>query len=111
MLRLSPFKTRKPKSFQYQPRFFDPDKEALQDRIARIKAESEGSISDRDVRMRDAFAQRKRKAASTATKGQLILIALLGATVVAYAYLPLSSFFLFSGGLLVYYWLKKRGTL
>lgn len=111
MLRLSPFKTRKPKSFQYQPRFFDPDKEALHDRIARIQAESEGNMSALDARMRDAFAQRKRKASGMAARGQLLLALLLAATVVAYAYLPLSSFFLFGGGLLVYYWLKKRGTL
>ena len=39
MLKFTFFKTREPKRYDYYPRYYDPDKEDLENRIKRAKAE------------------------------------------------------------------------
>jgi hypothetical protein len=48
------FRQRKPKEFKYTPRYYDPEKEAREERVNRIKAEmqaeSDGNTTDHGSR-------------------------------------------------------------
>ncbi len=110
MLRISPFKTRKHKSFQYEPRYFDPAKEELNQRIERIKAESHpSSTADTEARIRHAFEMRKKSRKETGIGfSQLLLIFLLGLSAVVYFYYPDAGVYVLGLLILVYYLLKRK---
>ncbi|MGL5914484.1 MAG: hypothetical protein ACRCZB_09990 [Bacteroidales bacterium] len=56
------FKLDKPKGFHYQPRFYDERKEAMEQRIDRIKAEMGMSDTPPGVRIRGSFQAARRRA-------------------------------------------------
>ncbi|HBH05525.1 MAG TPA: hypothetical protein DDX92_02850 [Flavobacteriales bacterium] len=59
-MRLSVFNIRKPKRFDYTPRYYDERKENLEQRIAQIKREMDGASPDYDGK--DALRGRIRQA-------------------------------------------------
>lgn len=66
---ISFFKTQKPRGFEFQPRYYDPQKEEREQRIARIKAElnieEDGQKLDPKVRIRLAMEERRNRTSYT----------------------------------------------
>ncbi len=60
MIKFTFLKKREPKRFDYYPRYYDPDKEDLENRIARIHAELDLDKEDANIRREIKF----RKSAS-----------------------------------------------
>lgn len=86
----SPFKTRKPRQFEYKPRFYDPDKEAWEQRRKELFGEEEtpsgkdekyhpGQYVEQMRFRRGIMAERQRNAKRRPAVMRLaLLIALLG---------------------------------
>ncbi len=110
MLRFSLFKTPRHKTFQYEPRFYDPEKEERQKRMERLSAEGEGTQIGREDRIRSAFKDNRKVSKRNIGLSQLMLIALLGCTAWLFFYKPSLSLYLLIVGLGAYYLFKRKGT-
>jgi hypothetical protein len=65
MLFNSFLRTRRPRRFNYTPRYYDPRKEALGDLVERVKAEKEGKIPTRhEIRFERKHGVHQRQRAS-----------------------------------------------
>lgn len=65
MLFNSFLKTRKPRRFNYTPRYYDPRKDALQDLVDRVEAEKEGKVPTRhQLKFERKYGVEKRQRAS-----------------------------------------------
>lgn len=80
-MRIVFFKTTKPKQFNYTPRYYDPDKEALKEREQQIKQEMGLTDGDDTPRvslikgqMRRQFEQNRRSRAKGKSTLRLIVI-------------------------------------
>ncbi|MGM0565386.1 MAG: hypothetical protein ACQESX_01400 [Bacteroidota bacterium] len=68
------FKTRKPRTFTYRPRYFDPEKEALEER----RRAREQRLSDSGERLREEMTRKwHRKAKRKSNTTTLVYIAVL----------------------------------
>lgn len=65
-MRIVSFKTPKPKSFSYQPRYFDPEKEALEKRRAALGLDNNLTHSEK---LRSQMQRRWRKQDDKANSG------------------------------------------
>ena len=74
---MSLFETRKPRQFQYKPRFYDPDKEELE-RLKAKYGDNEGKAYKRRIDFRSAMkAQKDKKIGKPASALRIMLIAVL----------------------------------
>lgn len=74
---MSLFETRKPRQFQYKPRFYDPNKEELE-RLKAKYGDNEGEAYKRRIDFRSAMkAQKDKKIGKPASALRIMLIAVL----------------------------------
>jgi hypothetical protein len=67
--------TRKPKRFEYTPRYYDPRKEALDDLVERVKAEKEGKIPTKhQLKFERQYGVHAREKASNIRVAAIIVI-------------------------------------
>ncbi len=98
-LNLSFFKTPKHRVFNYQPLYYDPRKEALQERIARAREEEKGKEKDyvpgKNIRnnFRKALYDNRKQAGSPLLMRVIVLISLLGLVVAIYLFAKSLGFF------------------
>lgn len=59
-MRMSMFKTSKPKGFDFKPRYYDPEKEEFEQRVASIKAEIARENGDQTSQSYDREAVKSR---------------------------------------------------
>jgi Flp pilus assembly protein TadB len=110
----------KPRSFEYQPRYYDPQKEEREERFKRILREAEAKkdesfYADKEAykgHIAKAFEQgRKQQQGAQVGRTQIVLMLLLVLTVVAYWYLGSKGLWLLLGGVLaVYFWLRRQSS-
>jgi hypothetical protein len=89
------FKTQAPKQFEYRPRFYNPEKEAFDARMLRIKDEVEAEKHiekpHHHISIRDAFEKRRKKPAvvsrSKALKIRMFVIILSLVLLIVFFYL------------------------
>lgn len=81
-MRLSVFNIRKPKRFEYTPRYYDERRENLENRITQIKKEMGGTASEYEGkeafrgRIRSAWnLERERKSISVKSNVRVLIIA------------------------------------
>ncbi|TAF66516.1 MAG: hypothetical protein EAZ55_06215 [Cytophagales bacterium] len=106
-------KTRKPKGFNFTPRFYDERREALQNRIEAKKQELSGENKQKYAdRITASFAEmrRRNKSANNVGRLQMTFIVLFFAVFIIYAYYGDIAFALL---LLIapLYWIAKRKGL
>lgn len=89
-LNFSFFKTPKHRVFNYQPRYYDPRKEALDERIARAREEEKGKEHDyvpgRNIRtnFRKAVYENRKQAGSPFVMRIIVLISIVGLATALY---------------------------
>jgi hypothetical protein len=85
------FKLHKPKQFEYNPIYWDPEKEEREERIRRIKQEmgvdEEGSSMQRSSIRRGSFRQYKRNAKVRASRSSNIRLIIILAVLFLLSYL------------------------
>jgi hypothetical protein len=84
------FKSRKPKRFDFKARYYDENKEEMEERYARIKSELEGSENIGAYRRTDFRSQwTKRKKTSTFERKSNLRLVLIFAILCALSYILL----------------------
>ena len=106
------FRTPRHQQFHIQPRYYDPVKEEIQQRVERIKQEMEGKAPDDDYRPSIEFKRQIRKSRS-ATSLQMIIA--LGLAALVFGWLELGNdvfyyLFLVAAPIYILYRLKSRNT-
>jgi len=84
------FKAREPKSFNYMPLYYDPDKEEREDRVRRIKAELGHEVQfakNSSTITRGSFRQYSSKTRSKAGRESSIRLLLIFAALVLLVYI------------------------
>lgn len=71
------FRTPRHQQFHIKPRYYDPVKEEIEERVARIRQEVEGEMPDSSYRSSISF-KRKTKRTQSASFLQLVIAVLLG---------------------------------
>mgnify|MGYP001071293838 CR=1 FL=1 len=81
------FKSRKAKRFDFKARYYDEDKEEMEERIARIRSELEGSKGSATYRRADFKSQwNRRKKTSTFEKKSNVRLLIIVAVLCALSY-------------------------
>ena len=84
------FKTRKAKRFDFKARYYDEEKEEMEERYARIRSELKGSDAGGGFRRADFKSQwNKRKKTSTFEKKSNLRLVLIFAILCALSYILL----------------------
>ena len=89
MLGFTPFKSH-PNKFNYTPRYYDPEKEAREQRRAELRGERAGDGEyepGKDIRAQREARARRRNAAAARSQGKLWLMVLAAAVLVLFVLL------------------------
>ncbi|MGD1840202.1 MAG: hypothetical protein ACFB0B_04800 [Thermonemataceae bacterium] len=100
------------RSFDYQPIYYNPEKEAKEERFKRILSENNKKVTydkNYDHRIAKAFQESRKHKANDIGIMQAILILILLATAIAYWYIGTASLWImFLGVAAVYLWLRRK---
>lgn len=102
------FRTPQPRKFHFTPRYYDPIKEDIQNRTARIKSElSEKRLKSHRQSIREGFMIREREERRVGMMQWILIIIMLG-TIVGWVYFGNVAFYVFLVIFPLYVWLRTR---